>query len=144
MARILEWVAFPFSRGSSQPRDRTQVSHIAGRFFTGEPPGKPKSTGVGNLFLLQGIFPTQERNQGLLHCRRILYLLSYQGNLGRTRTGEIIAIPIYIKVKVGGMGQDLSCLGLNQPFWQYYLVSSMKQAVESSPIGQIKSLWYCC
>ena len=33
-ARILEWVAFPFSRGSSQPSDRTQVSHIAGRFFT--------------------------------------------------------------------------------------------------------------
>ena len=33
-ARILEWVAFPFSRGSSQPRDWTQVSHIAGRFFT--------------------------------------------------------------------------------------------------------------
>ena len=29
-----EWIAFPFSRGSSQPRDRTQVSHIAGRFFT--------------------------------------------------------------------------------------------------------------
>ena len=33
-ARILEWVAIPFSRGSSQPRDRTQVSHNAGRFFT--------------------------------------------------------------------------------------------------------------
>ena len=33
-ARILEWVAFPFSRGSSQPRDRTQVSHIAGGVFT--------------------------------------------------------------------------------------------------------------
>ena len=33
-ARILEWVAFPFSRESSQPRDRTQVSCIAGRFFT--------------------------------------------------------------------------------------------------------------
>ena len=33
-ARILEWVAFPFSRGSSQPRDRTQVFHIAGGFFT--------------------------------------------------------------------------------------------------------------
>ena len=33
-ARILEWVAFLFSRGSSQPRDQTQVSHIAGRFFT--------------------------------------------------------------------------------------------------------------
>ena len=33
-ARILEWVAFPFSRGSSQPRDQTQVSHIAVVFFT--------------------------------------------------------------------------------------------------------------
>ena len=33
-ARILEWVAFPFSRGSSQPRDRIQVSRIAGGFFT--------------------------------------------------------------------------------------------------------------
>ena len=33
-ARILEWIAMPSSRGSSQPRDRTQVSHIAGGFFT--------------------------------------------------------------------------------------------------------------
>ena len=32
-ARILEWVAFPFSKGPSQPRDQTHVSHIAGRFF---------------------------------------------------------------------------------------------------------------
>ena len=33
LPRILEWVATPFSRGSSQTRDRTQVSHTAGRFF---------------------------------------------------------------------------------------------------------------
>ena len=33
-ARLLEWVAFPFSRVSSQPRDQAQVSGIAGRFFT--------------------------------------------------------------------------------------------------------------
>ena len=33
-ARILEWIAFPVSGGSSQPRDGTQVSHIAGGFFT--------------------------------------------------------------------------------------------------------------
>ena len=32
-ARIEEWLAFPFSRGSSQPRDQTQVTCIAGRFF---------------------------------------------------------------------------------------------------------------
>ena len=36
-----------------------------------------KNTGVGCHFLLQGIFPTQELNPGLLHCRQILYLLSY-------------------------------------------------------------------
>ena len=41
-ARILELFAIPFSRESSQPRDQTQVSCIAGRFFTAEPPGKPK------------------------------------------------------------------------------------------------------
>ena len=50
-----------------------------------EPQGKPKNTGVGSLSLLQMIFPTQELNQGLLHCRQILYQLSYQGNLRRKR-----------------------------------------------------------
>ena len=38
-----------------------------------EPPGKPKYTGVGSLSYLQQIFPTQESNRGLLHCRQILY-----------------------------------------------------------------------
>ena len=38
-----------------------------------------QNTGVGSLSLLQRIFPTQESNQGLLHCRQILYQLSYQG-----------------------------------------------------------------
>ena len=41
-ARILEWVAISSSRGSSQPRDRTRVSCLAGRFLTTEPPGKPR------------------------------------------------------------------------------------------------------
>ena len=45
-----------------------------------EPQGKPKNTGVGNLSLLQQIFPTQKSNQGLLHYRQILYQLSYQGS----------------------------------------------------------------
>ena len=46
-----------------------------------EPQGKPKNTGVGSLSLLQRIFPTQEQNQGLLHCRQILHQLSHQGSL---------------------------------------------------------------
>ena len=40
-ARILEWVAIPFSRGSSQPRDWTWLSYIAGGLFISKPPGKP-------------------------------------------------------------------------------------------------------
>ena len=44
-----------------------------------EPPGKPLNTGVGNLSLLQAIFPTQELNRRLLHCWWVLYQLSYQG-----------------------------------------------------------------
>ena len=44
-ARILEWVAISFSRGSSRPRDRTCISCIAGRFFTTEPPGESKMHG---------------------------------------------------------------------------------------------------
>ena len=59
-ARVLEWGAV--------------------RCLLREPPGKPVNTGVGSLSLLQGIFLTQELNQGLLHCRQILYQLSYQGS----------------------------------------------------------------
>ena len=44
-----------------------------------EIPGKPKNTEVGSLSLLQGNFPTQELNQGLLYGRRTLYQLSYSG-----------------------------------------------------------------
>ena len=45
-ARILEWVAIFFSKGSSPPRDQTHISCIAGRFFTSESPGKPQSTSI--------------------------------------------------------------------------------------------------
>ena len=45
-----------------------------------EPQGKPKNTGVGSLSFLQQIFPTQELNWGPIHCRWILYQLSYPGS----------------------------------------------------------------
>ena len=44
-------------------RDWTQVSLIAGGFFTTVPPGRPKNTGVGSLSLLHGVFPSQESNE---------------------------------------------------------------------------------
>ena len=75
---LLEWVVFPFSRGSSQAKDQTQVSHIAHWFFTSWATREDQDTGVGSLFLLQQIFLTQELKQGLLCCRWILSQLSYQ------------------------------------------------------------------
>ena len=85
------------TRGSSQPRDRTQVSHMWADSVLSEPPGKPKNTGVGSLSLLQRIFPTQESNWGLLHCRQILYQLSSQGSPDFCVLGKIwIEHDIYI------------------------------------------------
>ena len=79
-ARILEWVTFPFSKGSSQPGDWTQVSCIAGGFFTSWATRAPQEYWSGySLSLLQLIFLAQESNQDLLHCRWILYQLSYEG-----------------------------------------------------------------
>ena len=80
-ARILEWVAFPFSRGSSQPRDRTRFSALQVNSLPTEPQGKPKHIGVGSLSLLQWIFLTQKSNWGLLRCRQILHQLSSQWSL---------------------------------------------------------------
>ena len=80
-ARILEGVAVPFSRESSQTRDQTQVSLLQADSLPAVPQRKPKNTGVGSLSLIQRIFLTQELNRGLPHCRRILHQLSYQGRL---------------------------------------------------------------
>ena len=52
-----------------------------------------QNTAVGSLFLLQGIIPTQGLNWGLLHCRQILYQLSYQEN---SRILEWVAYPFTI------------------------------------------------
>ena len=74
-ATVLEWVAFPFSRGSSQPRDRTQVSCIQVDSLPAEPQEKPKNTGVGSLSLLPadlpypGIKPASPALQAILYQR---------------------------------------------------------------------------
>ena len=64
----------------SEPRSPTlQVDSLPS-----EPPGKPKNIGVGSLTPLQGVFLTQELNRGLLHCKQILYQLSYQASTKTT------------------------------------------------------------
>ena len=52
-----------------------------------------QNTGVGSLFLLQGIFPTQGSNSGLLHCRQILYQLSHKGS---SRILKWVAYPFFL------------------------------------------------
>ena len=71
-----EYWRIPFSRGSSRPRSPTLQEDSS----PAESQGKPKNTGVASLSLLQWIFLTQESNQGLMHCRQVLYQLSYQGS----------------------------------------------------------------
>ena len=83
-ARVLEWVAFLFSRGSSRSPTLWADSLPA------EPQGKPKNTGADSLSLLQRIFPTEESNPGLSHCRWILCQLSTEGSLLQESISEIM------------------------------------------------------
>ena len=69
---------YPFSRDLPNPGTKLRSPTLQADALPAEPPGKPKNTGVGSLPLLQGIFLTQESNWGHLHCRWILYQLSYQ------------------------------------------------------------------
>ena len=66
-ARILEWVAFPFSRRSSQPRDWTLVSHIAGGFFTSWTTGEALEywSGLAYPFFSRSSWP---RNRTRVSC----------------------------------------------------------------------------
>ena len=64
--------------GLPNPRNEPRSPALQADSLPAEPPEKTKNSGVSSLFLLQGIFPTQKPKLGLLHCRQILYQLSYQ------------------------------------------------------------------
>ena len=71
---------FPSPRDLPKPGIKPISPALQADSLPDEPQGKPKNTGIGSLSLLKQIFPTQESNWGLLHCRWILYQLSYQGS----------------------------------------------------------------
>ena len=75
-----------------------------------------RNTGVGSLSLLQGIFPTQESNWGLLHCRRILYQLSYEGSLKHLIVCLIISGLLDSRNCGSYIASPLSCSCLCRPF----------------------------
>ena len=89
-ARILGWVAIPFSRGSFQPRDRTGVSpELQVDCLPSELPGKLKSAGLGSLFLLQGIFPDAGIESGSPALQTDVYQLIY---LSRSFLIQLLAL----------------------------------------------------
>ena len=75
------WSGYPFPSPGDLPNSGFEPRSPALQVdsLPPEPQGKPKNTRVGSLSLLQQTFLTQESNWGLLHCRQILYQLSYQG-----------------------------------------------------------------
>ena len=79
-----------------------------------EPPGKPKNTGVGSLSLLQQISHIQESNQSLLHCRWILYQLSYQGSPGCSVVSDPIDYTVYSPGNPPGQNSGVDSLSLLQ------------------------------
>ena len=78
------WSGYPFPSLGDLPNPgiKPRSPKLQADSLPAEPQRKPKNTGVGSLSLLQGIFLIQEYNLGLLHCRRILNQLSYQGSIG--------------------------------------------------------------
>ena len=74
------WSREPFPSPGDLPKPgiEPRSSILQADSLPAEPQGKPKNSRVGGLSLLQWIFPTQELNRGLLHCRWILYQLSYE------------------------------------------------------------------
>ena len=70
--------SFPSPGYLPNPGIEPRSSTLQADSLPAEPQGKPKNTGMGSLSLVQGIFLTQGSHPGLLHCRWILYQLSYQ------------------------------------------------------------------
>ena len=83
-SRQEDWSGEPFPSPGDLPNPgiESRSPTLQADSLPAEPQGKPKKTGVGSLSLLRGIFLPQKLNLGLLHCRQILYQLSYQGSSG--------------------------------------------------------------
>ena len=84
----------PSSRDLHDPGIELRSPSLQEDSLLTEPPGKPKNTGVSSLSLLQGLFPTQESEWGLLHGRQILYQLNSQEN----SLASYMGLPVFLGV----------------------------------------------
>ena len=89
-ARILEWVAFPFSRGSFQPRDWTQVSCTAGGFFSSWATREAHRVGLSPFYNLRGTWSIKHCQN---HKNRDSQTLSVSCCLARVQSSFWIQLP---------------------------------------------------
>ena len=96
-SRPVYW-PFPSPEELLDPRIEPRSPAWRADSLPAEPQWKPNNTGVGSLSLLQRIFPTQELTWGLLHCRQILYQLSYEyrNMMSVNRESFSFSFPIWI------------------------------------------------
>ena len=76
-----------------------------------------QNTGVGSLFLLQGIFPNQGSNSGLPHCRQILYQLSHQGSPRLYRKRFLSVDWWWVSTPLHNSGLSQVSTQMSQPWW---------------------------
>ena len=92
----------PFPGDLPNPEIKLRSPELQMDSLPAEPQGMTKNTGVDGLSLLQQTFPMQESNRSLLHCRQILYQLSYQGS------------PIEKQRKISELKYDVMKLGFSK------------------------------
>ena len=105
-ARILEWIAFPFSRGSSQPRDGTEVSCIAGGSLPAEPQG---NSSVCTNYIAFHIFQGWEENSMFVDQR----LTRLQSGVSEMKTSSILDFLVK-QLSKNSMKSALNWLGMQQ------------------------------
>ena len=117
------WSGLPFPSPGDLPKPGIKPRSPALQVdsWSALPQWKPKNTGVGSLPLLQGIFPTQESNQGLLHCRWSLYQLSYEGS------------PVMMKIMVNKNKTENSPCHIIE-------LQSLAQVQINTPLGHSKEI----
>ena len=131
--RILEWVAFPFSRGSSQPRDGTQVSGIAGRFFANWP--------ITHLSYFNFLFPPsymvlQERVKRIIQreARRVFLGTSHKA----TRKPWVTGLPAWLRIILhSDFSPGTPLAQSTNPLFSFALESDVKVTVHCSFIKNI-------
>ena len=106
-----------------------------------------QNTGVGSLSLLQGIFPTQGLNPGLLHCRQILYQLGHKGKPKNTGVGTLSFLQQIFLIQESNQGllncrlilYQLSCEGSMESINALYAFSSVIKDTPQRVLANMKS-----